>query len=125
MAKSSPFYEHLGWEDWVVMALAILMLLSPWIAGQTADSTPVINASLAGVVLVIVAGLEMARLYRWHEYAAFLIGLWMLAAPSFLGYESLQPLAGWHQALGAGVAFLSVLEIWQDWRLTDLAEHGR
>lgn len=117
---------HRSWEDWAGMGLGVLVLFSPWIVEQTTHRAAVANASIVGVVLILLAGLEMARLYRWHEVVALLAGAWLIASPYVLGYSTTEPLATWHVGLGAVVALLSALEIWQDWGLSDddMAAHG-
>jgi SPW repeat len=117
---------HRSWEDWVGMVLGFLVLFSPWIVEQTGHRAAVSNSSLVGVVLILLAGLEMARLYRWHEVVTLLAGAWLIASPYVLGYTTTEPLATWHIGLGAAVALLAALEIWQDWGLSDddMAAHG-
>jgi uncharacterized membrane protein YccC len=129
MSKASQqklFDVHRSWEDWAGMALGVLVLFSPWIINQSSNSSAVTSASLTGIVLIVIAGLEMMRLYRWHEVAALLTGAWLIISPNVLGYTTVHPLATMHVALGAVVAVLAALEIWQDWRLSDdeLAVHG-
>lgn len=117
---------HRSWEDWAGMTLGVLVLFSPWVMEQSSNSTAVTNASLAGIALILLAGLEMMRLYRWHEVATLLVGAWLFISPSVLGYATVHPLSTVHVALGAIVAVLAALEIWQDWRLSDddMAAHG-
>ena len=48
-----------------------------------------------------------------------------MASPFVLGYAGDEMLRAWHIALGAIVALLGALQLWQDWRLSDqdLANH--
>ena len=117
---------HRSWEDWAGMTLGLVVLFSPWIAEQASQTSAVTNAAITGIVLVLLAGLEMMRLYRWHEFATFFAGAWLFVSPYVLGYATLRPVATLHLALGAIIALLALLEIWQDWGLTDddLATHG-
>jgi SPW repeat len=119
MARETFFNRHRTWEDWVELSLGVLVMLSPWILNQSDHSSAVVNAALIGVALIVISGMELFRVYRWHEYASLVLGLWLLAAPSVLGYVSLVPLASWHYVLGAVVAGLAAFEIWQDWNLSD------
>ena len=127
MARQSNFKEHRIWEDWVAMLLGVVVLLTPWLAVQTDLMAAVVAASVIGIALIVVSGLELARLSRWQEYATFLLGLALIAAPTMFAYSTSEPITGWHHTLGALVTILSLFEIWQDWRLTDdqLAQHGR
>lgn len=127
MARQSSISEHRTWEDWVALLLGVIVLSTPWLAGQTDLTAAVSAASGIGIALIIVSGLELARLSRWQEYATLLLGLALMAAPTIFAYSMSEPIAGWHHTLGALVAILSLFEIWQDWRLSDdqLAQHGR
>jgi SPW repeat len=124
--NNSLLEVHRSWEDWAGLGLGLLVLFSPWIVEQSSQSLAVRSAVVTGIVLVLVAGLEMTRLYRWHEVVTLLAGAWLFVSPFVLGYSSVQPLATWHLALGAFITLLSALEIWQDWGLSDddLAAHG-
>jgi SPW repeat len=127
MARNQLLKVHRSWEDWAGLALGILVLLSPWITDQSSNSAAVTSATLTGFLIIFLSGLEMMRLYRWHEIVALLAGAWLFVSPFMLGYATMTPLATWHFVLGAVVAFLALLEIWQDWGLSDddLAAHGQ
>ena len=125
--QKSPFFNiHRTWEDYAGLTLGIVVLLSPWMAGQTAHSAAVTSASLTGLALIVVAGLEIMRLYRWHEVATLLMGAWLFLSPFMLGYIQMSPLGPTHILLGSVIGMLASLEIWQDWGLSDddLAAHG-
>jgi O-antigen/teichoic acid export membrane protein len=105
------FNVHRTWEDWVSMVLGVLIGLSPWLAGQQGDQ----------IVL------ELAGLQRWEESGEIACGLWLIVSPFIFGYAEAGTLRYWHFVLGALVALLAMVELWQDWKLTDkeLAQHGQ
>jgi len=121
------FSIHRPWEDWVSMLLGVLIGLSPWLAGHPASPAIEWNAVLIGVIVLGLAQLEYVSLKRWEEVFEIVVGLWLVASPFIFGYVDAGSLAYWHYILGALVAFFGLLELWQDWRLTDaeLAQHGR
>ncbi len=127
MARDQLLKVHRSWEDWAGLTLGLLVLFSPWVTEQTSHSSAVANASLTGIVLVLLAGLEIMRLYRWHEVMTLVVGAWLLVSPFMLGYVTVTPLATLHFVLGAIIAVLALLEIWQDWGLSDeeLGVHGQ
>ncbi len=127
MTVNQLLKTHRTWEDYAGMGLGVIVLFSPWLTDQTSHSLAVTNATLAGILLFILAGLEIMRLYRWHEIVTLLVGAWLFVSPYILGYVALTPLATWHVGLGAIIAFLALLEIWQDWGLSDedLGAHGQ
>ena len=119
MVKSKFLSEHKSWEDMATLFLGFVLMISPWIVSQTTSGDAIANAGIIGFFLILLAGFEMSRLHRWEEVAALLLGLWMIVSPYVLGYEALTPLATVHQATGALVSVLAVLQLWQDWGYTD------
>jgi hypothetical protein len=118
---------HRTWEDWFGIALGVLIGLSPWLAGQQDNQIVMWNAVLVGALVLSLAALEFVGLQRWEEAAAFVLGLWLIASPFTFGYADAGVLRYWHFALGGIVTLLAVLELWQDWKLSDkeLASHGQ
>jgi len=66
---------------------------------------------------------ESATLEEAGELAC---GLWLIGSPFAFGYADKGTLMHWHFILGAVVALLAVLTLWQDWKLSDkeLDQHG-
>ncbi len=127
MARASFLKKHRTWEDYAGVGLGILIGLSPWIAGQTADQGVMFIAMALGLLLMTLAQLELLGSSRWGEVAELACGLALIALPFLAGYAATGQLRYWHFALGAIVALLALLELWQDWSLSDedLAKHGR
>lgn len=126
MAGIRFFNVHRPWEDWAGMALGLLIGLSPWIVGQPGGELPMLNAIAVGAVVLLLAESELVDLHRWEETGEILCGLWLIASPFVFGYAASGELATWHFALGGIVVLLAVIELWQDWTLTDkeLVQHG-
>ena len=121
------FNIHRSWEDLASMLLAVLIGFSPWLAGQHQDQAVIWNAFLIGAVVLGLAQLEYVSLQRWEEIGGTACGLWLMASPFVFGYAEAGELRYWHFILGAIVTLLAVLELWQDWKLSnqELAEHGQ
>ncbi len=121
------FKIHGSWEDWVSMLLGVVIGLSPWLADQQDHQAVMWNAILVGACVLVLAQLEYVSLQRWEEGCEIVLGLWLVASPFTFGYANAGTLRYWHFVLGAAVVVLAVLELWQDWKLSDkeLAEHGR
>jgi hypothetical protein len=121
------FNIHRTWEDWVSMVLGVLIGLSPWLAGQQGDQIVIWNVVIVGALVVALAALELAGLQRWEESGEIACGLWLIVSPFIFGYAEAGTLRYWHFVLGALVALLAVVELWQDWKLSDeeLAQHGQ
>lgn len=108
---------HRTWEDWATMVLGVLIGISPWMTGATDQTMVVATSVVVGALLVLVGILEQVRLHRLEEVFQLFCGLFVLAAPSWLVYGG--TLAAFHYVLGALVAVLAILELWQDWSLSD------
>lgn len=108
------FTEHRGWEDIVSAACGVLIVLSPALATEEAGAAVIISAGLAGVMITMLAMLELMEHQRWEELAELACGLWVMLSPLLLDYGGLLRLS--HYLLGAVVAVLALLELWQDRR---------
>jgi ABC-type branched-subunit amino acid transport system permease subunit len=127
MSGIQIFNVHRPWEDWVSMLLGVLIGFSPWFADQQGNPAINWNAVLVGVLVLAFALLEYISLQRWEEAGEMVLGLWLIASPFTFGYAEAGTLRYWHFILGAIVVVLAIVELWQDWRLSDkeLARHGQ
>ncbi len=106
------FTEHRGWEDFCSAGLGVLILLSPILVGAEATTAITISAGLVGVVITMLALLEIMSLQRWEEVLELLCGLWVVISPMVFNYGGTLRLA--HFVLGGLVVLLALLELWQD-----------
>ena len=127
MSITRFFSIHRTWEEWCGMALGIVILLSPWFAAPPEHGDVVANALIVGILVFGLAQLEYLSLQRWEEAGAFVLGIWLIASPFIFDYTGADALRTWHFVLGGLVVVLAVLELWQDWFLTDqeLEQHGK
>lgn len=112
-------HHHRRWQDWLGIVLGALVVLSPFLAGQT-DSQVVLWVTVAvGLWIMQFAGLQLVDLERSEEIGLIICGLWLIASPFALGYADGGTLMIWHFVLGAAIVLLAALELWQDWNLSD------
>lgn len=125
MAGVRLLHTHRTWEDYAGIVLAVVIGLSPWLAGHEHEAA-MWNAAAVGVLLLALAAFELVDLQRSEEVGEIALGLWLIASPFAFGYAE-GALAIWHFVLGAAVVLLAALELWQDWNLnnTELARHGQ
>jgi hypothetical protein len=112
--KHGWFTEHRGWEDFCSAGCGVLIVLSPLLAPGEVTVAAIISAGLIGVLITMLALLEIMQLQRWEEVLEFACGLWVGVSPLVFGYGGTLRLA--HFVLGGAVAVLALLELWQDRR---------
>ncbi|MDH2353191.1 SPW repeat protein [Bradyrhizobium sp. SSUT18] len=123
---------HRTWEDWCGMVLGALIVASPWFPIQ--EHSPIggqqmiiVNTVAIGLVVFGLSQLEYVALQRWQEVATIVVGLWLIVSPYMLGYSGEGFLRVYHTSLGAVAVVLGVLQLWQDWDLSDqdMLRHGQ
>ena len=127
MANATILKIHRTWEDWAGIGLGVMIVLSPWIAGQTADNAIVLTTIVIGLMVMLLAQFELVSLHRSLECGELACGIALMLWPFAFGYAVSGDLRFWHFALGGCVALLALLELWQDRDLSNekLARHGR
>lgn len=126
MRPYSFLKNHYTWEDFLGLLLGVVIVASPWLAGQMPSPMVSLNAGLVGTLVFALAALSFVGLQRWEEVIELLCGVWLIATPFVFGYANAGQLRYWHFALGCVVAVLAALELWQDWRLStkELEQHA-
>lgn len=126
MAGIRLFNVHYAWEDVLSMGLGFLIVLTSWAIGDGGTQTAGSNAAIVGILVVAFGASEFLDLRRWEEGLEAACGLWLIASPFIFGYAGAGTLRYWHFVLGTAVVLLAVLELSQDWQLSDeeLAHHS-
>ncbi len=126
MAGIRIFNTHYFWEDVVSMGLGTLITLTSWILGEVGNQMAAANAVVVGLVVATLGAAEFLDLRRWEEGLETACGLWLIASPFIVGYADAGTLRYWHFVLGAAVVLLAMLELRQDWKLSDaeIARHS-
>ena len=126
MAGIRIFGVHRTWEELIGIVIGALIVISPWLANAFDSQLVVMNAVIVGLIVLSLAGIEIVVLRASEEWLELACGLWLTASPFVFGYASSGELRYWHFVLGALVVRLAVMELWQDWNLSDkkLAPHG-
>jgi hypothetical protein len=119
MAVKDFLKSHRSWEDGAGLILGLTIGLSPWLYEDELVPVVVLNSSLNGLSVLILAQLEIVYLRRWEEIAQLACGVWLIASPLLLDYAHKDYLRFWHWALGGMVVILAAFELWQDWGAAD------
>ena len=118
MAGIRLFNVHYGWEDCLSMALGALIVLTSWLVGE-GSQTVAVNSVIVGLLVLALGASEFVDLRRWEEILETVCGLWLIASPFVFGYAEAGTLRYWHVVIGIAVVLLAVLELRQDWKLSD------
>ena len=120
------FNVHYLWEDCASMVLGALIVLTAWMVGDVGSQPVAINATIVGLLVLALGASEFLDLRRWEEGLETACGLWLVASPFIFGYADAGTLRYWHFVLGAAVVLLAVLELMQDWKLSnaELTRHS-
>lgn len=104
------------WQNWTSFVLGLWLALSPWIAGYDDAEAATANAVFAGVALALGAHFEIGLNEASVEWLTLVMGLWLLAAPFVLGFDTVPVATANCVAVGAFVAALSAsaLEVDKD-----------
>ncbi len=120
------FSVHYLWEDCGSMVLGALIVLTAWMVGDVHSQTVATNATIVGILVLALGASEFLDLRRWEEGLETACGLWLIASPFIFGYAYAGTLRYWHFVLGAAIVLLAVLELLQDWKLSnaELTRHS-
>ena len=105
--------SHRSWEDWLSIGLGIVAMLAPWIVNEISNQAAVVNAAVAGIVILLLAELDLVKFRRWAEVGQIVCGMWVATSPFVFGYGEIGELRVWHIVTGLLVTFLGALELWQ------------
>jgi hypothetical protein len=126
MAGIRLFNVHYLWEDVLSMGLGALIVLTSWMMGDPITQAAEANAVIVGILVLALGASEFLDLRRWEEGLEAACGVWLIVSPVMFGYADAGTLRYWHFILGAAVLLLAVLELRQDWKLSDadVAQHS-
>lgn len=104
---------HRTYEDWLGIMLGIVIALAPWITNETSDSSVVLNATVGGIAILMLAELDLVHFRRWMEIGQLIFGVWIAVSAVVFGYSASGALRFWHVPAGLLVALLGGFELWQ------------
>jgi len=126
METPAPKFTH--GQDAGKVALALWLLVSPWMLNYSQVPTPVWNGDIVAVIVALSSIAAMLKFNKWEELISIVAGLWLAASPLILDYATLLPpaaappalerytaqsaLAASANHLGAGLAFV-ILSFWE------------
>ena len=113
---AKPSEESRTWQDWLGIALGLVILLAPWIVTEHSNRPAVVNAAISGVIVLMLAEFDLVKARGWAEAGLIAAGAWVAASPFIYGYAGSGMLRLWHVIAGLLVIGLGALELWQQRR---------
>ena len=99
-------------QDWINVACAVLLFISPWVLGFSGDLTAARTAWVGGIVIFVMAVAAMLQFAEWEEWVALIVGVLVLISPWVLGFAAVHAALWTCVVLGIIVALSSISEIW-------------
>ena len=101
------------WEDWTSVILGFWLIASPNVipyGGPAATQ----NAFLVGVLLLVIAFVEVTIFRAWEEWINVVLGAWLVVSPWVLGATAIATTN--LVIVGLLVLALALYEIWDERR---------
>jgi hypothetical protein len=96
------------WQDWGTIILGVLLFISPFAFGATAEQGAAVAAYAGGVLLVLAGLLNLASPENQiGEWAAVVIGVLLILSPWLLGFAGLTMMAWSAWVIGALAVLLA------------------
>ena len=109
MMGSGPLRNR--WQFWGLVLCVVLIVMTPSFAGEADWEIGAINAAAVGLLLLVLAGLELVHHQSWTDVGQFALGLWLAGSPFLLDYESADNFAIGHVAIGVLLVVLALLSL--------------
>ena len=101
------------YQDWINLACAVLLFISPWILVFSGDGTATRAAWITGVAAAVFAVAALVQFAEWEEWVSALLGLWMILAPWIVGFAGVGVAVAAFVVLGIVVLAASASELWR------------
>jgi hypothetical protein len=69
------------WQDKLVLILGLWIVVSPFVFGYPYGAGGAINAYCSGILMVILAAIDLSGTYPWAVGINFLLGIWLIISP--------------------------------------------
>jgi hypothetical protein len=93
------------------LGCAVLLLVAPWLFDFASEAVATWNAWLSGFAILAAAAMALVAEAKWELETNLAMGVWVVIAPSVLGFPGHTPAAMAHVWLGFAVSALAIAEI--------------
>ncbi len=95
------------WQDPISLIAGLWLAVSPWVLKFQAETRPMWNAVIVGVLVAVIALYALYEVFAWEEWANLLLGVWLIVSPFVLGFSAMQTVMLNTVIVGALIAALA------------------
>jgi hypothetical protein len=99
-------------QDWLNLALAVLLFISPWALGFRDEPVAAWNAWVCSVIVAVFSIAALVNFAEWEEWVNLAIGAWLVISPWVLQFAHVRSALWTEVILGALILVLAAWEIW-------------
>lgn len=106
MARETQMSSSFAVPNWLTLALAVWLFISPWVLPSVASGVWAWNA---WIVAILVGGLSIAALAQmteWEDWGNLILGAWLFISPWVLGFGGSASWDAW--IVGILIAAISI-----------------
>jgi len=113
------------WQDAVMVVIGVWIAAAPWIVEfDAARGIPTWNAVIVGLLVVVLAAVDLDAPAKWEEGALVALGAWAMLSAPVLGFLGDRIATMTMMASGALVVILAGWELFNATRAAKLEEHA-
>ncbi len=92
------------------LALAVLLMVSPWLF-VFARPAVIADAWISATVVAVFSGAALLVFREWEEWITFVVSVWISASPWLLNFQHTRAA---YVMFGGGIliGYLAILELW-------------
>lgn len=98
--------------EWLNLALAVILFLSPWVLGFAGETGAAWTAWATAVAIAALAVAALVQFAQWEAWAGLVLGLWLAASPWIVGFSQTATALWTHIVIGLLIAALAAWEAW-------------
>lgn len=102
------------WQDWVGLALGIVMFLSPWLVGFSGETYAAASAWVLGIATAVLFAIALFKPeHQWEEWGSLALAVLLILAPFALGFTAVIGAAYAHWILGALIGLDAIWALYE------------
>ena len=105
---------QIGWDkpinNLAKLGCGALLLLAPWLFDFASESIASWNTWLSGCAVIASASMALVTKANWERETSLVLGIWLVIAPSVLGFPNQTSAVLAHICIGFALAAFAVSE---------------